>query len=82
MAKKHVEVRCPHHKPHKIKGRLFETCGNLLGGIDITVNATYYYRCPTCGFWKIVVENEMVEYFRVPRHEKIEFDRHWRKVNE
>ena len=79
----YIEVRCPGKKKHTIKRVEFGVCGSLLGGLTKGENCTILYRCPSCGFWEVVVEDENITYNKIDTKDgKIEFERHWRIVND
>jgi len=76
-----VEIRCSCHRPHVVGGIEYATCGNSLGAIDVTHENLCYFRCPVCGFWRVIVDSDgEITMFKINKKEYIEFEKSWRIV--
>jgi DNA-directed RNA polymerase subunit RPC12/RpoP len=73
---KYMEIRCPEHRPH---GN-FDACGGLMGGIDITHEASVIFRCGKCGSVYEVTVTKDSDISLQKQTRKIPMTTKWRQI--
>ena len=76
----YIEVRCPFERPHEIRGVEYDYCGSLLGAISGPSETIF--RCPTCGFVKIIYTDMDELTFYKMESTRIGLTKHWREVRD
>jgi len=81
---KFIEIRCPCDRPHQIRGIEYESCGNIIGGIEENSNETHICRCSIHGFSKVKIdENGMLIITKLnTKNKRIDFIRKERIIED
>jgi hypothetical protein len=79
----HIEIRCPADRTHIIRGVEYESCGNIIGGIEENSKEVHFHYCYMCGFSKSEIdENGMLTITKLSKGKRIKFIRKERIIKD